>query len=62
MAKQEISFISFVIKPLWETYNQFSKGACEEQINNIKKNIEEWEKLKQEGLKEAGIEEETKTK
>ena len=51
MAKGEIGFISFVIKPMWESYHEFT-GICEKQVENIKKNLEEWEKIKEEGLRE----------
>lgn len=52
MAKQEISFISFVIKPLWEEYNKFTGGLCEMQLKHITENIKEWEKIRDAGLQE----------
>lgn len=46
MCKEEIAFISFMIKPLWETFNDFSNGACDLMVKNLEKNVEQWKKLK----------------
>lgn len=58
MAKQEIAFISFMIKPLWENFNLFFSGAMKKAVTNIEENISQWKIL----LEEALLEEEEKAK
>jgi len=58
MAKQEIAFISFMIKPLWENFNSFFSGAMKKAVTNIESNIAQWKILLEDALKE----EEEKTK
>ena len=45
MAKQEISFIKFIQKPLWESVNRFLEGYMSPALEDVEKNIKEWEKL-----------------
>lgn len=45
MAKQEISFIKVIQKPLWESVNRFLEGYMDKALENCEKNIQEWEKL-----------------
>ena len=52
MAKQEIAFISFMVKPLWELFNDFCGGAMDIATFNIDKNIKEWNSIMEVALKE----------
>ena len=45
MAKQEIAFISLVIKPLWDLLNDFCAKSMTVATDNINKNIKEWNNL-----------------
>ena len=45
MAKQEISFIKVIQKPLWESVNRFFEGFMAKALEDCEKNIKEWEKL-----------------
>jgi len=36
-----------MIKPLWETFNEFTMGACKLQLENLERNLQEWQKLKE---------------
>lgn len=47
MAKQEISFIKVIQKPLWESVNIFLEGYMAGCLENCEKNIKEWEKIMQ---------------
>lgn len=49
MAKNEIGFMKFVIKPLWETVNDHTNWAMKIASDFVEQNIEEWDKK----LKEA---------
>lgn len=49
MAKNEIGFMKFVIKPLWETVNDYTSWAMKIASDHVDANIHEWEKR----LKEA---------
>lgn len=45
MAKQEISFIKVIQKPLWESVNKFLEGYMSKELEECEKNIKEWEKI-----------------
>lgn len=49
MAKNEIGFMKFVIKPLWETINDYTNGSMKIANIQVEKNIQDWERR----LKEA---------
>jgi len=49
MAKNEIGFMKFVIKPLWETINEYTNGSMRIATVQVEENIRAWEKK----LKEA---------
>jgi len=57
MAKQEIAFISFMIKPLWENLDKFFAGAMKVAVKNIDYNIKEWNILLESALKQKETEE-----
>jgi len=57
MAKQEIAFISFMIKPLWENLDKFFGGAMNVAVKNIDNNIREWKILLDSALKQIENEE-----
>jgi len=61
MAKQEIAFVSFMIKPLWETFNQFSGEGMKIAVDNIDKNLKEWNVLLENALKKKALEEQAAT-
>ncbi len=52
MAKQEIAFISFMVKPLWELFNDFYAGAVNVATSNIESNLKEWNSIMEKALKE----------
>jgi len=52
MAKQEIAFISFMIKPLWENFNLFFSGAMKKAVTNIEGNIAQWKIMLEDALKD----------
>ena len=62
MAKQEIAFISYMIKPLWENFNKFFGGAMKMAVDNIETNIQGWNKLLENANKEKELEEANKSK
>lgn len=62
MAKQEIAFISFMVKPLWELFNDFCGGAMQVTTKNIEDNLREWNVIYEKALKEAELEKEKKGK
>lgn len=43
MAKNELSFIKFVIKPLWECMATFSHGGANVAVENVNTNLQKWE-------------------
>jgi len=53
MAKQEIAFISFMVKPLWELFNEFCLKSMDVATNNIDKNLKEWNVILEKALKEV---------
>jgi len=53
MAKQEIAFISFMVKPLWELFNEFCLKSMDVATNNIDKNLKEWNLILEKALKEV---------
>ena len=57
MAKQEIAFISFMIKPLWENFDKFFGGSMRKAVDNIENNIQEWNKLREIAIKQKELEE-----
>jgi len=46
MAKSEIGFVSFMVKPLWELFNEFTNNTCAIQVKNLELNIKEYEKIR----------------
>ena len=56
MAKQEIAFVSFMIKPLWETFTLFFGEGMKIAVENIDKNLEEWNVLLEDALKKKALE------
>lgn len=53
MAKQEIAFISFMIKPVWELFDDFCAGSMKVATNNIEKNLKEWNIILETALKQV---------
>jgi hypothetical protein len=47
IAKNELSFIKVIIRPLWELTVQIFGRQLQLTVDNIDKNIKEWEKLMQ---------------
>lgn len=45
MAKQEISFIRVIQKPLWEKVNIFLENQMSEAYNECDENIKQWEQI-----------------
>lgn len=45
MAKAEVQFIKFIIKPLWDTFNEFTGGALKIASDNLQDNLNKWEEL-----------------
>lgn len=62
MAKQEIAFISFMIKPLWENCNKFFGDSLKMAVDNIETNIQGWKKVLDNATKEKELEEAIKEK
>ena len=56
MAKQEIAFVSFMIKPLWETFTLFFGEGMKIAVENIDKNLKEWNVLLEDALKKKALE------
>ena len=44
MAKNEIGFMKFVIKPLWEAVNAYTNKAMKIASEHVDLNIQDWEK------------------
>lgn len=45
IAKQEIGFIKFIIRPLWGEVNNFMENALQECVDNVDENKSRWEAL-----------------
>lgn len=58
MAKNEIQFMKFVIKPMWVKCNELLKDGMKIASDNIEKNIQKWEEKSNKIVNEA--QEETK--
>jgi len=43
LAKSEIGFIKFIVKPLWETLNKFLGYDLNLAVANFSKNLDMWE-------------------
>ncbi|EGR31394.1 hypothetical protein IMG5_110740 [Ichthyophthirius multifiliis] len=51
LAKSEIGFINAIVKPLWELLNKFLGNDLEFSIKNLYANIQEWEQISKETIK-----------
>lgn len=45
MAKAEVQFIKFVIKPLWDAFYEFTGGAVKVATDNLENNLKKWEEM-----------------
>ena len=45
MAKQEIGFLNFIIKPTFSLMNKFLEEKLQFTVDNIENNVLEWEKI-----------------
>ena len=53
MAQQEITFLTLVIKPLWDKLNDFCDGGMSVATDNINKNLKEWNAILEGALKQV---------
>ena len=42
LAKNEMGFLKIIVKPLWEALNETVKQKLGEALENIERNIEQW--------------------
>lgn len=54
LVKNEIGFISAIVKPLWEMLNKFLGDDLSVATNNLVTNIKEWEAIGKESVKPEG--------
>ena len=52
MAKNELGFMQFIIKPLWVTFNEFTADAVSLSVKNIEANIKRWEEISKQAQEE----------
>ena len=58
MAKAEMQFIKFIIKPLWDTFNEFIGGSLDIACENLQNNMNKWEEMYNKALQEESNESE----
>mgnify|MGYP000991654420 CR=1 FL=1 len=56
LAKSEINFVKFIVKPLWDTLNEFVSDAMKIASDNITDNMQHWETAYKNAIEEEEAE------
>lgn len=55
LAKSEIGFIKFIVRPLWINLNQFLQDDLKQCTDNLEENIKSWEKIYEEYVPKENV-------